>query len=117
MITISEVLETNRMVSSQHLDVRTITMGISLLDCIGETAEVTAQRVYDKVVDKAGRLVEVGEEIAHETGIPIVNKRVSVTPVSIITARTGGAVEVAKALDRAAKNISRSDCLCRKRPG
>ena len=105
MITISEVLETNRMVSSQHLDVRTITMGISLLDCIGETAEVTAQRVYDKVVDKAGRLVEVGEEIAHETGIPIVNKRVSVTPVSIITARTGGAVEVAKALDRAAKKV------------
>ena len=105
MISINEVLETNRMVDSQHLDVRTITMGISLLDCIGETAEVTARRVYDKVVDKAGRLVEVGEEIAHETGIPIVNKRVSVTPVSIITAHTGGAVLIAKALDRAAKDI------------
>lgn len=105
MISINEVIETNRMVSTQHLDVRTITMGISLLDCIGDNVEDTCKRVYNKIIDKAGRLVEVGNEIACETGIPIVNKRVSVTPVSIITARTGGAVEVAKVLDKAAKDI------------
>ena len=105
MISINEVLETNRMVSTQHLDVRTITMGISLLDCIGDNVEDTCKRVYDKIIEKAGKLVEVGNEIACETGIPIVNKRVSVTPVSIITARTGGAVEVAKVLDKAAKDI------------
>lgn len=105
MISINEVLETNRMVQTQHLDVRTVTMGVSLLDCVGDTAEDTCARVYNKVVERAGRLVSVAEEIACETGIPIVNKRVSVTPVSIITARTGGAVEVAEALDRAAKDI------------
>ena len=105
MISINEVLETNRMVSTQHLDVRTITMGISLLDCIGDNVEDTCKRVYDKIIEKAGKLVSVGNEIACETGIPIVNKRVSVTPVSIITARTGGAVEVAKVLDKAAKDI------------
>ena len=93
------------MVSTQHLDVRTITMGISLLDCIGDNVEDTCKRVYDKIIEKAGKLVSVGNEIACETGIPIVNKRVSVTPVSIITARTGGAVEVAKVLDKAAKDI------------
>ena len=105
MISISEVLETNRMVKAQHLDVRTITMGISLLDCVADGVEETCRRIYNKVTAKAGRLVEVGEEIACETGIPIVNKRVSVTPVSIITAATGGAVEVAKTLDRCAQEI------------
>ena len=105
MISISEVLETNRMVKAQHLDVRTITMGISLLDCVADGVEETCRRIYNKVTAKAGRLVEVGEEIACETGIPIVNKRVSVTPVSIITAATGGAVKVAETLDRCAKEI------------
>lgn len=105
MISINEVLETNRMVKAQHLDVRTITMGISLLDCVADSVEETCRRIYNKVIAKAGRLVEVGEEIACETGIPIVNKRVSVTPVSIITAATGGAVEVAKTLDRCAQEI------------
>lgn len=93
------------MVQSQHLDVRTITMGISLLDCIGNTVEETCERVYKKITEKAGRLVAVGEEIACETGIPIVNKRVSVTPVSLITARTGGAVKVAETLDKCAHEI------------
>ena len=105
MIDIREVIETNKMVKSEHLDVRTITMGLSLLDCIGQTAAETAERVYAKVVAKAGRLVQVGEDIAAETGIPIVNKRVSVTPVSLITAGTGGGVEVARALDRAAQDV------------
>ena len=105
MIDIREVIETNKMVKSEHLDVRTITMGLSLLDCIGTTAAETAERAYDKIVSKAGRLVEVGNAIATETGIPIVNKRVSVTPVSLITAGTGGGVTVAKALDKAAHDI------------
>ena len=89
MISINEVLETNRMVKAQHLDVRTITMGISLLDCVADSVEETCRRIYNKVIAKAGRLVEVGEEIACETGIPIVNKRVSVTPVSR-NGRSGG---------------------------
>lgn len=105
MISINEVLETNRMVQTEHLDVRTITMGISLLDCIGSSASETAAKVYDKVTDRAARLVEVGEEIACETGIPIVNKRVSVTPASLICAGSGGAEEIAVALDRAAKKV------------
>lgn len=105
MISVNEIIETNRMVQSQHLDVRTITMGISLLDCIGNTAEETAEAVYKKVKEKAGRLVATGEDIACETGIPIVNKRVSVTPISLITAKTGGAVKIAETLDEAAKEI------------
>ena len=64
MISINEVLETNRMVKAQHLDVRTITMGISLLDCVADSVEETCRRIYNKVIAKAGRLVEVGEEIA-----------------------------------------------------
>jgi len=105
MISINEVLETNAMVSAQHLDVRTVTMGISLLDCIGETSEKTCKKIYDKITSKAKNLVKTSNEIAAETGIPIVNKRVSVTPVSLITASTGGGVEVARTLDRCAKEI------------
>lgn len=105
MISINEVLETNRMVSAQHLDVRTITMGISLLDCIRDTVENTCACVYDKIMQKAGKIVDVGNEIAAEMGIPIVNKRISVTPISIICAGTGGAVKLAETLDRCAKTI------------
>jgi uncharacterized protein (UPF0210 family) len=103
MISINEVLETNKMISSQHLDVRTITMGISLFDCIGGTIEETCRFIHEKINDKAKNLVKTGEDIASEMGIPIVNKRISVTPVSLITARTGGSVEVAKTLDLCAK--------------
>lgn len=103
MISINEVLETNRMVESQHLDVRTVTMGISLFDCIGGDIETTCKNVYEKITSKAGDLVPVANEIAKETGIPIVNKRISVTPVSLITARTGGAEKVAAVLDRCAE--------------
>ncbi len=105
MINSSEILETLEMIDSQHLDVRTITMGVSLLDCISESAEKTAENVYGKIVSKAGRLVEVGRELEEEFGVPIVNKRVSVTPVSLITAGSGGYLEVIKALDAAAKEI------------
>lgn len=100
MISINEVLETNRMVDSQHLDVRTVTMGISLFDCIGGDIDATCKNVYEKINSKAGSLVKTANEIASETGIPIVNKRISVTPVSLITARTGGSEKLAAVLDR-----------------
>ena len=105
MITQKEILETIDMISAQHLDVRTITMGVSLLPCIRETAKDTAQRVYEKVVRDAGELVTVGEKIAEMYGIPIVNKRVSVTPVSLVGASSGGFCEIGRALDKAAAEI------------
>ena len=105
MLSKDEILETISMISSQHLDVRTITMGISLLDCIGETARETCERVYKKITDKAKNLVKVGNDIQSEFGVPIVNKRISVTPVSLITARTGGSIEVAKTLDKCAEEV------------
>ena len=103
MININQVLETNKMIHGQHLDVRTITMGISLFDCIGNTIEETCARVYDKITTKAKDLVKVGNELSAEYGIPIVNKRVSVTPISLITAKTGGSIQVAKTLDKCAE--------------
>ena len=86
MISQSQIIETIKMISDQHLDVRTITMGISLLDCVGEDTNKVCIKIYDKIMKKAGNLVKVGEEIEKEYGIPIVNKRLSVTPVSLISA-------------------------------
>lgn len=105
MLNKNEIVETIDMISTQNLDVRTITMALSLFDCIDSDAKKTADRVYEKVVKRAGRLVETGEAIAAEFGVPIVNKRVSVTPVSLIGASSGGYVQIAKALDRAAAEI------------
>ena len=107
MININEVIETNEMIKNMNLDVRTITMGISLLDCIGGTLEETCTRIYDKITSSAKDLVATGEDISKKYGIPIVNKRISVTPIALV----GGSVcktsddfvEIAKALDRAAK--------------
>ena len=93
------------MVSSQHLDVRTITMGISLLDCIADTTSETCDRIYDKITTKAKDLVKVGNDIQNEFGVPIVNKRISVTPVSLVTARTGNSIDVAKVLDKCAQEV------------
>ncbi len=101
----NEILETVKMIENQNLDVRTITMALSLFDCIDSSAEKTAQKVYDKVTRRAERLVKVGEEISAKYGVPIVNKRISVTPVSLIGASNGGFVPIAQALDRAAKAI------------
>ncbi len=101
-----DVLETIDMIEKEHLDIRTVTMGISLLPCIRETAEKTAQAVYDKVCSKAENLVKVAEELSAEYGIPIVNKRVSVTPVSLITAPfAADSARVGFALDKAAKAL------------
>ena len=107
LITATEVNETNQMIRHENLDVRTITMGISLLDCIRSDMDETCTQVYDKITRTASRLVPVGQEIEKEFGIPIVNKRISVTPAALI----GGAsakspedfVKLAKALDRAAQ--------------
>lgn len=110
MINSFEVRETNKMIEENNLDVRTITMGISLLDCISSDIDVTCGNIYKKIVSKAGKLVETGDEIALEFGIPIVNKRVSVTPISLIGApcckTTEDFVKLAKALDKAAHEIN-----------
>jgi len=102
MLTDKEILETMGMVSSQHLDVRCITMGISLFDCISEDADRTAAKVYDKITASAKDLVSVGDRIATMYGVPVVNKRVSVTPISLVGAASGGYTKIALAMDRAA---------------
>ena len=109
MISINEVIETNAMISRMNLDVRTITMGISLLDCVGGTLKETCDNIYNKITTKAKDLVYTGEEISKKYGIPIVNKRISVTPIALV----GGSVcktsddfvEIAKTLDRAADTV------------
>ena len=81
-----KILETIHMISDENLDVRTITMGISLLDCIDSDSDKACQKIYDKITTKAKDLVKVGEQIQEEYGIPIINKRVTVTPISLIAA-------------------------------
>ena len=109
MINIFEVNETNKMIEQENLDVRTITMGISLLDCIDSDLDRLNEKIYNKITTRAKDLVETGEKISMEFGIPIVNKRISITPIALI----GGAacktsedfVTIAKTLDRAAKTV------------
>ena len=105
MLTQKEILSTIEMISRQHLDIRTITMGISLLSCADADAEAACGKIYDKITRCAKDLVRVGEDIEREFGIPIVNKRISVTPVSLVAAasETEDYVPFALALDRAAK--------------
>ena len=107
MIQRSEILDTIRMIDQQHLDIRTVTMGISLLDCADTDIEKSCRKVYDKICRLAGKLVRTGEDIEAEFGIPIVNKRVSVTPIALVAAATGADsyVPYAMALDRAAKAV------------
>ena len=109
MINLQEVIETNKMIEQENLDVRTITMGISLLDCADNDLTVTCEKIYNKIVLLARDLVKTGEDIAKEFGIPIVNKRISVTPISLVGSaccRTpGDYVQIAKTLDKAAKEV------------
>lgn len=95
------------MIRDEHLDIRTITMGISLLDCADEDPKKACQKIYDKITRYAKKLVETGETISHRYGIPIIHKRISVTPISIIAAasKTNDYVQFAKTLDRAAKEL------------
>ena len=109
MININEVIETNKMIDKENLDVRTITLGISLLDCIDSDLTKLCDNVYKKITTMAKDLVATGEEIGKEFGVPIVNKRISVTPIALI----GGSacktpddfVKIAQTLDRAAKTV------------
>ena len=109
MISINEVIETNKMISDMNLDVRTITMGISLLDCVGTDVDDTCTKIYNKITTYAKDLVSTGQEISRRYGIPIVNKRVSVTPIALVGGSvcktTGDFVKIAKALDKAADTI------------
>ena len=109
MININEVLETNKMILEENLDVRTITMGISLLDCAEKTVAATCDKIYAKITRLAKDLVKTGDEIGREFGVPIVNKRVSITPAAIVGAAccrtTKDFVRIAKTLDRAAKKL------------
>ena len=107
MINRNDIVETVNMISNDHLDIRTITMGISLLDCASAGKNGFADAVYDKITKRAERLVAVGEEIEKELGIPIINKRVSVTPIAIAGACLDerGFVDTAKAMDRAADTL------------
>ncbi|MHC5226790.1 DUF711 family protein [Enterococcus sp. LJL99] len=103
----NQILETIRMIEEENLDIRTITMGISLLDCIDSDSDKACQKIYDKITRLAKNLVKVGEEIESEYGIPIINKRISVTPIGIIAAACPDKdyVKYAKALDRAAQTV------------
>lgn len=109
MINLFEVSETNKMIEQENLDVRTITLGISLLDCANPDLERLLENIYTKITRLAGDLVRTGEEIEKEYGIPIVNKRISVTPISLVGAsacrKPEDFVRIAKTLDRAAKDV------------
>ena len=109
MINLFEVVETNEMITKENLDVRTITLGISLLDCIDSDLEKLNEKIYTKIYESAKNLVQTGEEISREFGIPIVNKRISVTPIALIGGAACKTIEdfasIAKTLDRAAHKV------------
>ena len=109
MINLYEVQETNKMIEESNLDVRTITMGISLLDCCDTDVDKVCENIYNKITTQAKNLVSTGCEIENEFGIPIVNKRISVTPISLVGGSccktTDDYVKIAKALDRAALEV------------
>ena len=106
MVNFNDIMETITMIQDENLDIRTITMGISLLDCADSDMDRSCQKVYDKITAKAARLVEVGESIEKKYGIPIVNKRISVTPIAMLVAASGGdPVKYALALDKAAHQV------------
>ena len=109
MINIREVIETNQMISEENLDVRTITLGISLLDCVDSDLEKLLEKIYNKITTVAKDLVSTGEKIERELGIPIVNKRISITPISLVCGSachcSADYVRVAQTLDRAADSL------------
>ncbi|MEG1993644.1 MAG: PFL family protein [Oscillospiraceae bacterium] len=106
MINYKDILETITMIQDENLDIRTITMGISLLDCCDSDIDRSCEKVYKKITEKAKDLVRVGEEIEKEYGIPIINKRISVTPISMLVAASGGdPVKYALTLDKAAHTV------------
>ena len=106
MLNVKDILSTQDMIDKRHLDIRTITMGISLLDCTDRDVDKCAAKIYEKIVRRAENLVKVGQEIEWEFGIPIVNKRIAVTPISLVGAscETDSYVPLAIAMDKAAEN-------------
>ena len=107
MIDTNDILQTIQMIDHQHLDIRTITMGISLLDCCDPDPHAACRKIYDKITTSADKLVRTGEDIEAEFGIPIVNKRISVTPMALVAgaSRTTDHVPFAAAMDKAAKAV------------
>ena len=109
MININEVIETNKMIEQENFDVRTITMGINLLDCAATEVNVLCDNIYNKIMRLAQNLVKTGEDISKEFGVPIVNKRIAVTPIALVGGSachtTDDYVKVAKTLDRCAKEL------------
>ena len=105
MLSKNEIFETIQMIQNQNLDVRTITMSLSLLDCVSDSVNKTCDKIYDKITRRAEKLVKTGKDLAGEYGIPIVNKRVSVTPASLVGSACGGYVKIAETLDKAAKTV------------
>ena len=109
MININEVLETNQMIEKDNLDVRTITIGINLLDCVSEDLEKLCNNIYDKIISVAGDLTRTADDISKEFGIPIVNKRISITPISLVGAKAckkaEDYVKIALTLDKAAQKV------------
>lgn len=106
MLTNDEILETINMINKENLDIRTITMGISLIDCMDSDIDKSCKKVYDKIYNKASRLVEVGSYLQKTYCIPIINKRVSVTPIAMLVGASGGdPIKYAKTLDKVGKDI------------
>ena len=110
MINISEAFETQNMIQHENLDVRTVTMGISLLDCADRDVDKTCENIRSKIKKLAGNLAKTADEISAEFGVPIVNKRISVTPIALVGASccksTDDFVKIAKALDGTAKELN-----------
>ena len=106
MLNINDIMETINMISEENLDIRTVTMGISLLDCADSDIKSSCDKIYEKITRLAGNLVKTGEDIEREYGIPIINKRISVTPISMLAATGGDPVLYAKTLQRAADATS-----------
>ena len=103
MLNLNDIMETITMIQQDNLDIRTITMGISLLDCADSDAKAACGKIYEKITRLAGNLVQTGCDIEKQYGIPIINKRISVTPIAMIAAASGGdPVMYARALQRAA---------------
>ena len=107
MLNQSDILQTLDMIDKRHLDIRTITMGINLLDCADTDVDRCAEKIYEKITRRAENLVQVGQDIEWEFGIPIVNKRISVTPMALVgnACKSDSLVPLAIAMDRAAKEV------------
>ncbi|MBE7066879.1 MAG: DUF711 family protein, partial [Ruminococcaceae bacterium] len=102
-VSVDEIAQTIRMIQKEHLDIRTVTMGINLLDCADSDINRKCDKIYDKICQSAGRLVPVCQDIERKYGIPIVNKRISVTPIGhIANTDVDGCVKIAKTLEKAA---------------